>query len=292
MAPTAAPLGKVWYDSLQVTLTKRYSHGLTLNANYTYSKQLTLSSSPDVFNRQLGKNLGANDLPHQFRLSAEYQTPRVGPGIPVLGNRLVSYALGGWGLGIYAQYQSAGQLDRPLNGAAQPISDWLGRGPGDAQLKLDSNGKPMNPWSVNWTDYSGKVHTDPIDINCKCFDPAKTLVLNPAAWESVPNGQWANSFSDIRYYRGIRRPQESANFSRNFRFAKDGRVTLQVRVEVNNVFNRMLLPNPTSALTSFTAPATVVGGVYTGGFGSFGNITGGTGLGAQRSGLLVGRLQF
>ena len=77
IAPTNAPLGKTWYDSLQLNLTKRYSRGLTLNANYTFSKNLDLMSSPDIFNRSLGKNLSANDLPHQFRLSAEYRTPRL-----------------------------------------------------------------------------------------------------------------------------------------------------------------------------------------------------------------------
>jgi len=46
----------------------------------------------------------------------------------------------------------------------------------------------MNPWAVNWTDYDGKVHPEPIDINCRCFDPTKTIVLNPAAWANVPDG--------------------------------------------------------------------------------------------------------
>jgi hypothetical protein len=300
--PTAAPLGKNWYDSLQVTLTKRYSHGLTLNANYTFSKALSQSTSPDVFNRALGKNLSGADLPHQFRISAEYQTPRIGAGVPVFGKSWVSYLLSGWGLGIYAQYQSAQILERPAPGAGQPISDWLGRGPcvagafgpvGCAQLKKDpQTGDYMSPWAVNWTDYNGKVHAEPLDINCKCYDPAKTIVLNKDAWESVPNAQWANDYTNLRFWRGVRRPQESANLSRNFRF-KEGRITLQIRAEVNNVFNRTLLPNPTTnGSTSFTTAPTLTNGVYTGGFGSFGNVTGGAGLGAARSGLLIGRFQF
>src|SRR5262249_41013933 len=77
IAPQLAPLGKTWYDSLQVNVTKRYSHGLTLNANYTYSKNLDLMSSPDIFNRALGKDLSLNDLPNQFRLTTEYQLPNL-----------------------------------------------------------------------------------------------------------------------------------------------------------------------------------------------------------------------
>jgi hypothetical protein len=290
--PAVAPLGKTWYDSLQMTVTKRYSHGLTLNANYTFSKTLNLMSSPDIFNRQLGKALAGSDLPHQFRLSAEYRVPRFREGLPVLGNPIVSYILGDWGLGVYMQYQSAAVLGRPNSGASQPLSDWLGRGPGGAQLKLDADGKPMSPWAVNWLGYDGVVHPEPLDINCGCFDPTKTIALNPLAWESVPNGQWANDQSTIRYFRGMRRPQESANFSRNFRF-REGRMTLQVRVEVNNVFNRTLLPSPLSGGQNFGANPTNVNGIFTAGFGSFGNLTGGGGgLGAARTGLLVGRFTF
>ena len=39
ISPTS-PLGRSWYDSLQLTVTKRYSHGLQVSANYTYSKKI------------------------------------------------------------------------------------------------------------------------------------------------------------------------------------------------------------------------------------------------------------
>jgi len=187
---------------------------------------------------------------------------------------------------VYAQYQSAPLLGRPLAGSAQPISDWLGRGPGGAQLAPG-----MSPYAVNWTDLNGKVHTDPLDINCGCYDPTKTQVLNPAAWLPVPNGQWAADQSSIRYFRGIRQPQESANLSRNFRFKEH--YSLQVRIEMNNIFNRLLLPQPTSAGANFGANPTSVNGQYTGGFGTFGNLpTGAAVPGSPRSGLLVARFQF
>ncbi len=62
ISPVSAPLGKTWYDSLQSTVTQRLSHGLTLNGNFTWSKNLDLMSSPDIFNRNLGKNISLNDL--------------------------------------------------------------------------------------------------------------------------------------------------------------------------------------------------------------------------------------
>jgi len=146
---------------------------------------------------------------------------------------------------------------------------------------------------VNWKDLDGNVHPEPLDVNCHCYDPSRTVVLNPQAWQSVPNGQWAADQSSIRYYRGIRQPRESANLSRNFRFKE--RYSLQIRVEMNNIFNRVLLPQPTSAGGNFGANPTSVAGVFTGGFGTFGNLPTATGITAPapaRSGLFVARFQF
>jgi hypothetical protein len=251
-------------------------------------------SSPDIFNRDLGKNLSANDLPNQFRLSAEYRTPRP-KGISVLSNRVVSMVLGDWTLGTYLQYQSAPILGRPNSSGSVPINQYLGRGPGPAQLKRDANGNPMNPWSVDWTDYSGNHHTDPIDINCHCFDPTKTQVLNPAAWTNVPDGQWANDFGSLRYYRGFRYPTENLNVGRTFKFKE--RVTLNVRVEFANAFNRTQLPQPNTGNGFFQSAGSAitkqVGGPYNGLInGGFGSVVPITGTANSRTGLFVGRLQF
>jgi hypothetical protein len=293
MNPSSAPLGKSWYDSMQITVNKRFSHGITFNANYNFSKNLTQYSAVDIFNRGNGKNIAGTDLPSQFRLNVQYQVPQLRTtGIPLLSNNIVSHVLSGWGLGAYANYQSAPLVARPSSNGTVPISQFLGRGPGSAQLKIDpATGKQMNPWSVNWVDYSGTRHTDPLDINCHCFDPTKTAVFNPNAWENVPNGQWAADQSSIRWYRGIRIPQENANFSRNFR-VKEG-INLNVRVEFTNIFNRMQLPQPTTtgnfanAPTLFTTGANT--GLYSGGFGTIVPVNGTQGM---RSGTFVGRITF
>jgi hypothetical protein len=173
--PANAPLGKTWYDSLQTTLTQRLSHGLTIDGNFTWSKNLDLMSSPDIFNRDLGKNLSANDLPFQFRLSAQYATPRIHSSLP--GNKYLSYVLGDWTLGWYLQYQSAPVLTRPASAGANPIRKWLERGPGPAEYVA---GQPL--FTTDWTDLDGVHHADELDINCHRFDPAKTIVLNENAW--------------------------------------------------------------------------------------------------------------
>lgn len=300
---SGAPLGNTWYDALQLNVTQRFSHGISFNMNYTWSKNLDLMSSPDVFNRQLGKTYSNNDVPHQFRLTAQYVVPSMkNSGLPFFSNKYVAYAFADWGLGAYLSYQSATMLSRPTSNGTVPLNQFLGRGPGSAQLKKDGFGEYMNPYSVNWVDYDGKHHTDPLDINCHCYDPTKTQVFNPDAWENVPNGQWAADMSELRFFRGIRTPVENVNFSRNFRMGPEGRVTLNVRVEFNNIFNRMILPQPVvtapagqPAINFANEPQKVPDpsnpnfGLYSGGFGTYNVLSG---IGGQRTGSFVARLNF
>ena len=283
--PTAAPLGKTWYDSLQATVTQRLSHGLTVNGNFTWSKNLDLLSSPDIFNTALGKNISANDLPLQFRFSAQYVTPRK----TLFGNKLTSYILGDWTVGWYAQYQSAPVIARPASAGANPISKWLGRGPGPAERVAS---QPL--WSTNWVDYNGVTHTNPIDLNCHCFDPTKNIVLNPAAWANVPDGQWSSNQSTFRDYRGFRYPTENANFGRTFRIKE--KMTFNVRVEFSNAFNRTRLPQPAGGNVGAgfaTAPTKQTSGPLTGLYSAgFGTVVPTTGTQGYRTGTLVGRITF
>jgi hypothetical protein len=284
LAPTGAPLGKNWYDALQTKATKRFSHGLTANANYTYSKTEALTGTIDPFNRNLGKNLSAYDVPQQFRLSAQYEVPRIRSGF-IGNNKVLAYALSGWGTGWYLNYQSAPLVGLPTSSGTAPISDFLGYGPGPAQLIPG-----MSPWSVDWTDYSGKVHTTPLNINCHCFNIATTQVLNPAAFTNVPNGQFGADQASIRSFRGQRQPSENANFSRNFRVKE--RYSFQVRAEFTNIFNRLQFPaitlgNFATAPTKFTTGPNA--GLYSGGYGTIVPEAGTTG---QRAGTLVGRFSF
>ncbi len=150
----------------------------------------------------------------------------------------------------------------------------------------------MNPWSVNWVDDEGKQRTDPLDVNCSCFDPTKTVALNPAAWENIPDGQWGAQQSTLRGYRGIRLPNESANFSRNFRLSKEGRVNLNVRVEFQNIFNRTFLSAPSVANPNLPIATTNYNGtaINNTGFGSVATLNG---IGTQpRSGQIVTRFTF
>jgi hypothetical protein len=275
------PLGKSWFDALQLVVTQRFFHGLTVSANYMYSKNLALTNSPDPFNRELGKDLSTLDLPHQFRISATYTVPTQRSGD--FKNKVLSYVVSGWQVGTYLQYQSAPILTQPTSPTTNPISQWLGYGPGPAQA---ISGQSL--YSTNWTDYNGTVHNTPLDLNCHCFDPQKTVVLNPNAWSAVPDAQFAANQASIRTFRGFRQPDENINIGRNFRIKE--RATLQVRAEWKNAFNRLLLPQPNTLSSYLTAP-TQVNGIYTNGYGTV-VPTAGNGITTMRTGQIIVRVTF
>jgi len=126
------------------------------------------------------------------------------------------------------------------------------------------------------------------DINCKCFNTAQTLVLNPNAWVDPGKGNWGTAAARFSDFSGARRPSENISLGRLFRLTESGRTQLQVRAEFTNMFNRWTWPNPT------TTPGTPVthdnAGNITGGYG-FINLVGGAGA-TPRSGQMVARFTF
>ena len=77
------PLGKTWYDALQVKVTKRYSHGLDMQGSFTYGKEESLGANSDtgylgvpattrindVFNRDSNKQLSPFRQPIRLVIS-------------------------------------------------------------------------------------------------------------------------------------------------------------------------------------------------------------------------------
>ena len=140
-----------------------------------------------------------------------------------------------------------------------------------------------------------------LDINCHCYDPNKTFILNPNAWTDPAPGQFGASAAYYGDYRTQRRPRENMNFGRTWRMKED-RITFNLRIEFTNVFNRAYWGDPSgTALTNatlkqvfFTSGATN-GNTSTG----FGRVltTGATQFGnaanlSPRQGVIVGRFSF
>jgi hypothetical protein len=262
------PLGNTWYDALQVKATKRFSHGLDALVTYTWSKSLALGAednnnygSPttpvinDVFNRGVNKTLSGFDQPHALIVSGSYTTPKISVGSGFL-SKVTSWAARDWTIGAVMRYASGLPFKVPQAGSGLATYTFQ---------NTNVNRVPGVPlFNDTWVDMKGVTHTnEPLDINCHCFDPNKTFVLNPKAWENPAQGQFGTANAHYSDYRQQRRPSESMSLARNFRFKE--RATVMIRAEFSNIFNRTGLNVPTS--NSYTATQTTKNGLTTGGFG-------------------------
>ncbi|PYQ19314.1 MAG: hypothetical protein DMF79_12845 [Acidobacteria bacterium] len=128
--------GTIWYDSLQVVLNKRMSHGLTLNGTYTYvprfleegtgaTTSLTELNRPAfVDDVALIRNRGpyVSHRPHRVTLSGVWDLPfgrgrRFGSG----ANGFLDRIIGGWELAGMWIYQSGRPWDLP--GSLEIVKD-------------------------------------------------------------------------------------------------------------------------------------------------------------------------
>ena len=268
------PLGSTKYDSMQVNLTKRYSHGLDLNANFTWAKQMVNgvesegvfggASENDVFNRNQNWFLSSNNQPFLLVVSANYTTPKMaGDGLAM---KVLSQVTRDWTAGTVLRYGSGLPITTPSS--VNQLSTLLARG-------TFYNRVPGQP-----------LYTQ--DINCKCFNPSQTLVLNPGAWQDPGAGNWGTAAARYADYSSARRPSENISLGRIFRLTESGRAQFQVRGEFTNMFNRWTWPNPTG--TPGSPVNHDAAGNITSGYG-FINLVGGAGA-TPRSGQIIARLTF
>jgi hypothetical protein len=241
--PMWAPLGNNWYDSLQAKVTKRYSYGLTAQAAYTFSKELATGQAVnDVYNRPNQKSLVSSSQPNLFVVSFVYEVPL--QKLPGGQNFLVKHIVSGWQLSGLLRY-----------GSGLPIAV-----PG-SQTNLNS--------LIFQSTRMNRVPGQPLYLvnpNCGCFNPYSQLVLNPKAWQDVSNGQWGYSAPFYNDYRYPRTPSEQGGLGRRFRPTE--RVSLQVRVEFYNIFNRIIYSSSNPSASNPLATPTYNGsGQLTGGFG-------------------------
>jgi hypothetical protein len=275
-----SPLGKTWYDSLQVKGTKRFSHGLSFTSAFTWSKNLALGAPSnvvtgttgggpvnDVFNRDSNKNLSPFDQPFIFNTALNYTLPALQT------NRILSWAIRDWTIGAFVTYASGLPILAP---AAQNI---------------------LNPLLLRNTtgalSYANRVPDQPLftqDLNCHCFDPSKEFVLNPNAWAEPAAGQFGTGAAYYSDYRFARIPQENLAVGRTFRFGED-RVQFNIRAEFTNIFNRTIVPNPTATNARATPTRDQTTGLTTAGFGRI-NTAAVPGTPTSRQGMIVGRLTF
>jgi hypothetical protein len=228
-----SPTGSTWYDSLQVKGTKRLSHGLQVNGTFTWSKAL-VAIRPNLFVDSI-KSLQSTDQPFLFNANIVYTTQKY------FQSRTLAAVTKDWAIGAFLQYGSGFPLTPPQATTQNFI--------GSSEQFRD----PSQPLFLK-------------NLNCGCINPYTDVVLNPKAWINPAPGTFGPAIGT--YYgdfRSARRPQENMNFARTFRI-REG-LSLQLRAEFVNIFNRMQIGNPITTAPGAPPSKNPVTGQYSGGFG-------------------------
>jgi hypothetical protein len=236
-----SPLGFATYNALEVVLDKRFSHGLTTYASYTWSKTMANETSSmvndnggrplDYYNLKLEKSVSANDVPHMFKAFADYQLP-FGKGKAFLSNgRLNNAFFGGWSISTVLNYFSG----TPIGvGGSTPLSGgWNGAG-------NRANVVPGQPLEVSGFDKAAFqiINTGlPTNtyLNKAAFEDPAPLTLGNSAFRFTQ----ARNFGVISEDLGL---QTNHTFKDKYRF--------QLRAEALNVFNRHQLGGINTSITS------------------------------------------
>jgi hypothetical protein len=229
------PSGASWYNALNVSLDKRFSHGLQFLASYTYARLLSTDSSTSNGGNG-GSATGNQNDPRQrygpdafvrdqrFVLSAVYSLPG-----PKNRRSLWGETLGGWQAGTVTTFQSGQRLTITGTNSSNVFgitSDRAQLQPGCTYAQL------VTPGSVeqNLNNY----------FNKSCIAP---FVIVGSDGKATTFGN-----SGIGIVRGP--GQNNVDFSLSKRFAMTERANLQFRAEAFNLLNHANFSNPTLSSTS------------------------------------------
>jgi hypothetical protein len=265
------PLGNTWYDGLQTKATKRLSQGLDFVVTYTWSKSLALGAEENnnygsvvnpvvnnVFNRQGNKTLSGLDQPHSLLIGGTYTIPGLFKSASGFASRAFSWMTSDWQIGGVLRYASGIPFRVPNSTTNLNMLIFQNT------LFERVPGEPL--FTTTWVDKKGKTHTnEELNINCGCYDPRKTFVLNPKAWRNPPDGKFSTSNAHYGDFRQQRRPTENMSLARRFRVGE--RASLMLRAEFTNIFNRMGLNVPSVTNPSSTQTTDPKTGFTTGGWG-------------------------
>jgi hypothetical protein len=237
-----APLGFSTFNSLQITANKRLSKGLSVYADYVWSKGLSngdtsacqgcaANAGPlDYYNLKLEKAPITWNQPSVFKALVNYQLP-VGRGQSLLSRtpKAVNAVIGGWGMAWILNYASG----TPLGfSAPTPLATgWNGATNRDniAPGKLVTGSCSQ---AFNYADTSSPTDTY---LNKALFSQPAPLTL----------GTGAPAYTAAA---GCGTVSENISLSKNMRFKE--RFRWQLRVEFFDVFNRHALSGINTTITS------------------------------------------
>ncbi len=217
--------GTATYHALQLRFEKRFSHGFTLNAAYTYSKSKEKVSYLNPTDTQREERLSASDTPHRLSVSGIFELPfgkgrKWGSRWTGLGNGI----LGGWQVGIVYMIQSGTPLD--LSGR-----DYYYQGD-FTTLKTEIGGATVND-------------TFPVDG----FYPADANPASRTSDKRINLADHVRTFpTRIDGMRGQTQNLCDISLIKNVRFKE--KLALQLRAEAINAFNHAQFNTPNLNPTS------------------------------------------
>jgi outer membrane receptor protein involved in Fe transport len=224
------------YNSAQFTLNKRFSHGLQFGAVYTFSKNITDSSTDrsdtiqDNLNPERERAISSFDRTHVFTANFFYELP--------FGKNQM-WNLGSVGNAILGGFQFAGVYTRQSGTPftiTQTTGTYIRNGVSIATLSdpLDT-AITVRP-NLTCDPNLGRGDRTPTRwFNTNCFDP---VFANSTAYgnagRNIVRGPGINNF-DLSLYR-------------SFRFTES--MNIQLRAEAFNLFNTVNYNNPVASLGS------------------------------------------
>lgn len=294
------------YDSLQTTINRRFSKGLTLGGQWTYahsigntggSNEAQTAHNPYNFGYDRGNN--AFDVRHSMNVTALYELPfgkgrRYGSSL----GRAADLALGGWDVGGIVNARSGLPIDVRIT---RPDIVYVNSATGQVfNSPVLVGGVPVTQPVVNVPGGGASRDVRRPDVvagvNPFITGAGKTVYLNAAAFSTPAPGTFGNLGRGALHGPGI----SQMDLTLSKRFAVTERINVQFRAEAYNIFNRANFDLPVARLNNVLGTATnqlQPGQPYTSGAGgTFGQIQGTVekvvGLGASRQLQLSLRLNF
>jgi hypothetical protein len=222
------------YNSLQVTVRKQFSHGLTFQTAYTWSKNLTdvgfdasnINRSTDLWS-QYGE--APFSRPHRFVATYQYD-------LPFKANGAMGKVVGGWGVSGVTTYQAGNPITFFDNRAGSIYGT-----PGSGTIEQTMDTATLCPgFSYSQVQTSGSVK----DRLGSVTNPNALRYFNPAAFcapATIGNG---TDFGNTGI--GVTRGPHQANY--DFSVLKVTRIgerqTVQFRAEFFNIFNHAQFAMP------------------------------------------------
>lgn len=240
--------GRDHYDSMQMTLNRRFQQGLTVGTQWTWghsigntggSNEAQTTVNPFNFNQDRGNN--AFDVRHSFNASALYELPFGKPGNAILG---------GWEIGGVVNARTGLPIDITMarNDVAYRVNS-TGRIV-DAPIQA-ADGAFLTTPVVN-NPYGGAFRSNrrpSVVAGASPFlaNPGdKRVFLNPAAFTIPAPGEFGNLGRWAVHGPGL----GQFDLTLHKRFAITERVHTEFRAEFYNLFNRANFANPVSRLNN------------------------------------------